>query len=484
MRDGKAYIESLKDEREVWLDGKRVEDVTSDPHLRPAIDATARLYDMQHEAAHRDVLRFDCPDLGQSIGRTFQPPKSHADLVQRREATRLWMETSCGFMGRAPDFLNTVLMSFKVKSSVFGAQSQERKQAVESYADYAAREDIFLTHGLNDPLPNKVLARHAQDDKGVVVHVEEETKYGLIVSGAKIVATAAAYANDALIFPMPANLVSGDEPYAICASVPVATPGLKVVCRGSFMHPGRTKDFPLSSRFDEIDSVLIFDRVLIPWDRVFLYGNVPQMNAMYDLSRVRDMTAHQTSIRLQVKLEFLYALLVRITRVLGTENTPAFSQSLGEAAAYIEMLRASILTSEYEAKTDPENGIIYPELSSILIGRVMGPRIYGEIVQKIRRMAGSALMQSPGTLEIFQSELGEEIERYYHGTHADAKEKMSLMRLAWDVCGTEFGSRHVLYELFYAGDPDALMGRMHKDYSRKDRHLEVFDRLVNELGGG
>lgn len=483
MRDGKAFIDSLKDDREVWIDGERVKDVTQHPALAPAIAATAHLYDMQHDAAHRSVLTWESPELGQPVGRTFQPPRSVEDFVLRRQATRAWMETSCGFMGRAPDFLNTVLMSFRAKGSYFGRQSMERQQAVETYADYAAREDIFLTHGLNDLLPNKTKARHAQEDKGVVLHVEEETRAGLIVSGAKVVATAAAYANDALMFPMPQNQVPGDEPYALCICIPVATPGLKVICRGSFMHPGRHADFPLSSRFDEMDSVLVFDRVLVPWDRVFLHGDVGLMNGMYGACKVREMTAHQTNVRLLVKMEFLYALLVNIARMLGHEDTPWVAQTLGETAAWVETLRASIVTAEHEVLPDPENGVFYPSFASIGIGRVLGPRMYTETVQKIRRLAGSTLMQAPGSLSMLDTDVGPLIERFYKGTGASARDKISLARLAWDVCGTEFGSRHALYELFYAGDPDALMGRFHKDYEHRDRHLAMFGRAVGRLAG-
>ncbi|MGE3247427.1 MAG: 4-hydroxyphenylacetate 3-hydroxylase N-terminal domain-containing protein, partial [Beijerinckiaceae bacterium] len=208
MRDGKAYIASLKDGREVWIDGERVSDVTLHPALAPAIQATAHLYDMQHEPALAGRLSWSDPETGQTAGRTFQPPRTWEDLAGRREATRLWMETSFGFMGRAPDFLNTVLMCLKAKSSHFAKLSAERQKAVEAYVDHAAQEDLFLTHGLNDPLPDKTKARHAQNDKGVVLHVEEETADGLIVSGAKVVATAAAYANDALMFPRPNNQVA------------------------------------------------------------------------------------------------------------------------------------------------------------------------------------------------------------------------------------------------------------------------------------
>ncbi len=478
MRNGKTFIESLRDGREVWLNGERVKDVTQHPHLRPSIESTAHLYDLQFEGGHRDVLVTASADTGGEIGRTFQIPRTREDLAARRAATKLWMEQSFGFMGRAPDFLNTAVMAMKTKSHFFARQSKERQEAVEAYYLHAARNDVFLTHALNDPLPNKLRARHAQEDKGVILQGVEETSKGLIVSGAKVVATAAAYANEAIVYNMPNNLVPGDEHHALCACIPMDAPGLKVLCRASFAHPGREDDYPLSSRFDEMDSVLVFDRVLIPWERVFLYKDISLINAMYATCRMRDMTAHQTAVRLQVKLEFLYALMVKITRMLGTEDSPLVSQSLGEAAAYIETIRGAILASEAEAQIDPDNGMIYPDYSTILVPRILGPRIYSEFVQKLRRLAGSALMQAPASLADFDGGAGLSMSRYLTGTGVSAREKIKLLRLAWDICGTEFGSRHVLYEMFYAGDPEALMGRMHKDYPRKDEHLKMFDRFV------
>ncbi len=287
MRTGKAYIDSLRDGREVWLNGERVKDVTEHPHLRPSIDSTARLYDMQFEAAHRDTLTVHSPDMGAEIGRTFQIPRTREDLQRGVTRRGSGWRAHFGFMGRAPDFLNATVMALKTKSAFFAQQSSERQQAVEAYYLHAASQDIFLTHALNDPLPNKTRARHAQEDAGVVLHGVDETSKGLIVSGAKVVATAAAYANEAIVFPMPNNLVPGDERHALAACIPMDAPGLKVLCRASFAHPGRKEDFPLSSRFDEMDSVLVFDRVLIPWDRVFLYGDVKLINALFAGCRVR-----------------------------------------------------------------------------------------------------------------------------------------------------------------------------------------------------
>ena len=277
---------------------------------------------------------------------------------------------------------------------------------------------------------------------------------------------------------MPNNLVPGDERHALAAAINMDAPGVKVMCRASFAHPGREADFPLSSRFDEMDSVLVFDRVLIPWDRVFLYGDIGLSNAMFANCRVRDMTAHQTAIRLQVKLEFIYALMVKIARMLGTEESASVAQSLGEAAAHIETVRSAILAAEAQGSIDPENGMFYPDYTSLLVPRVLGPRIYGEFVHKLRRLSGSTLMQAPASLDDFDSAAGPYLDRYLAGTGVTAREKIQLARLAWDICGTEFGSRHVLYELFYAGDPDAIMAGMHRSYARKDELLAMYDRFM------
>ena len=481
-RTGADYIAGLRDAREVWLGGQRIGDVTEHPLLRPVIEATAHLYDMQHQPAHRDLLTFESEVVGERIGRAFQSPRTQADLVVRREAIALWMRESCGFLGRAPDFLNTLILGMKEKSSYFGRQSPDRQAAIEGYYRYIARKDLFLTHVFHEPQNDRAKRRSEQPDPAVPLRVIEQNTKGLIVSGAKIVATAAPYADEVLIWPQVPNWGPGDESYALACAIPVASPGLKVFCRASFTRPGLTADYPISSRFDEIDSVLVFDRVLVPWDRVFLHNDLKLMSGMYAGIRVRELTAHQTNVRLQVKLEFFYALLVRMAESIGVENMPAVMISLGEAATYVEIIRAAVLAGEYSAKIDPENGVLYPDYSSLVVGRLMGPRFYPEFMQKIRRLGASGLMQVPGSMAEFDSPIGGDLERIYRGARISAREKVMLARLAWDICGSELGSRHALYEMYYAGDPDQIMLRMHVENPRKAEQLEHFDRFFKHLG--
>ena len=479
-RNGYQYMQGLRDGREVWLNGHVVKDVTEDPLLRPAIEATAQLYDMQHDATHSDVLTANS-DFGESIGRTYQPPRSYDDLVTRRAAITVWMRRSCGFLGRSPDFLNTMVTAMRCKSEFFAKQSAERKAAIEAYYEHAARNDLFLTHSLHDAQIDRSKRRSEQPDPGLALHVVEETSRGLIVSGAKMVATAAAYADDILLWPAVPNFGPGDDSYALACSVPIATPGIRVVCRPSFVRPDAKSEYPLSSRFDEMDAAVIFDRALVPWNRVFLYNDRRLITEMYPQTRIRELTAHQTAVRLLVKLEFMYALLVRLSEAAGRDTLQSVNISLGETVASIETIRSCLLVSEHEAEVDPENGVLYPDFSALMAARIMGPRIYPELIQKIRRIGSSALMQVPSSMNDFDTELSADLNRYYRSARLSAKERTALLRCAWDVSGSDFGSRHALYELFYAGDPEMNLERMQRENPRKAEQLARFDQFFKSL---
>jgi aromatic ring hydroxylase len=374
-----------------------------------------------------------------------------------------------------------MIAAMRAKSGFFARQSPDRQAAIESYYTHAARNDLFLTHSLHEPQLDRSKRRSQQPVPGLALHVVEETSKGLIISGGKLVATAAAYANEMLLWPAVPNFGPGDEPYALACCLPMASPGVRIVCRPSFTHTAPAADYPLSSRYDEMDSAVFFNRVLVPWDRVFLHGDIQLAIEMYPKTRIRELTAHQTNIRLLVKLEFLYALLVRLAQAAGRENAPAANMMLGEAAGQIEIVRSSIMASEYQAETDPENGVLYPDFSALMVGRLMGPRFYPEFLHRIRRIASSSLMQVPSSIADFDTEIGADLDFYYQGAKLSARERTGLLRCAWDVCGTDFGSRHGLYELFYAGDPDQNLERMHREYRYQPELLARFDQFFATL---
>lgn len=480
VRNGQQFLAGLRDGREVWYDGKRVDDVTTFPEFQAAIQSIADLYDLQHDPRHRDVLVTDIPDIGPA-GRAFEMPRTLDHLRLKREAYMIWARANCGMVGRSPDFLNVMLAALAAKRGFFAEASPAGADAMVNYWKHVARNDLFLTHALLDPQLDKGKLRHQQSDPGICLRVVDENADGLVLSGIKRIATAAPYADELLVWPFPPTFQAGEEAYANVFAVPMNSKGLKTICRVSYSNHGKRRDFPLSSRFDEMDATVVFDRVLVPWERVFVNQNVPLLNRMYRETRMRELTAHQTNARLEVKLGFVYALVQRLAEAQGLASRNEIMEMLGEAVVRIEMIRNTTRSAELQATLDPDNGVLYPDLPALQVGRAYGPLVYPDLVQMLRRMGGGALVQVPVSMDEFDSPVGADIERALRGAEISGVAKTQLLKLAWDICGSEFGARHELYEQNYAGERSALMAGIQREYARKGEWLDYLDNFLAGL---
>lgn len=476
-RTGAEFIAGLRDSREVWLGNERVTDVTTHPAFHGAITSLARLYDMQQDAAYRDALTYPSPTTGNPVGTSFLIPHTREDLARRRRMIKTWADATCGMMGRSADFLNTMVMAWAAKRDYFAKQNPECAERVWRYYEFCREHDVFLTHALLDPQVDRSKNRAEQDDPFLCLRVVEETKPGLIVRGAKMVATAAPFADEILVWPFPPTLTEAETPYAMVFIIPMAAPGLKVICRESFSRPNQDADHPLSARFDEMDAVVVFDDVLVPWERVFLHGDASLVAQMYVGTCIREMTAHQTNTRLLSKIEFVYGVLCLMAEAIGVQNAPAVQEMLGEAASYVEIIKSTLLLGEHEAQIDPSNEVMYPSLQPLQVGRTWGPRIYPRLMEIVRRLGAGGLMQLPASSAGFDSPIGRDLEKYYRGVRIDARDKVALFKLAWDLLGSDFGARHTLYELYYAGDPSALMAGFHREFKKEEPIARVKEFL-------
>ena len=481
VRTGKQYIEGLRDGREVWYHGERVPDVAAFAEFAAATSAIAQLYDMQHLPEHRELLVVDSPEIGEPIGRAFEIPRTVEHLRLKREAYCAWARSNCGMVGRSPDFLNVMIAALAAKRSFFAEGGEQRADAVVEYYRYIAKNDLFLTHALLDPQLDKGKLRHQQSDPGICLRVVDENQDGIVLNGLKRIATAAPYADEILVWPFPPTFQVGEEDYANVFAVPMATPGLKTICRPSYANQGTARDFPLSSRFDEMDATVVFDQVLVPWSRVFVYKDIALLNRMYRDSRMRELTAHQTNARLEVKLGFVYALIQRLAEAQGLADKPDVMEMLGEAAVRLEVIRSTTRSAELQATVDPENGVLYPDLFALQAGRALGPIYYPELVNMVRRMGGGALVQLPVSMDEFDSPIGADIERALRGAQMSGMAKTQLLKLAWDLCGSEFGARHELYEKNYAGERSTLLAGIQREYGRKQACLDYLDAFLEAL---
>ena len=390
IRTGKQFIDGLSDNREVWYHGERVKNVSSFHAFEQPIRALAALYDQQHDSEHADVLVADGSEFGEPIGRAFEIPRTVEQLALKRKAYITWAESNCGMMGRSPDFLNVMLAALAAKRDFFAEGGEERAVAVVDYYRHVAKNDLFLTHALLDPQLDKGKLRHEQSDPAICLRVVDENADGIILNGVKRIATAAPFADEILVWPFPPTFQPEEVDYANVFAIPMNTPGLKTICRPSFTTAGSRRDFPLSSRFDEMDATVVFDEVLVPWERVFIHKNTTLLNRMYRDSRMRELTAHQTNARLEVKLGFVYALAHRMAEAQGVANKPDVMEALGEAVVKLEVIRSTTRSAEQQATIDPSNGVLYPDLVALQAGRALGPLYYPELVNLLRKWRNGA----------------------------------------------------------------------------------------------
>ena len=201
---------------------------------------------------------------------------------------------------------------------------------------------------------------------------------------------------------------------------------------------------------------------------------------MYTGTRIREWTAHQTNTRLLSKIEFVYGTLSLMAEAIGVQDKPVVQETLGEAASYVEIIKSILLAAEQEAEIDPSNGAIYPALTPLQVGRAWGPRIYPRLMAMLRRIGAGGLMQLPATFSAFDGPTGPDLEKYYRGAHIPAQDKVRLFKLAWDLVGSDFGSRHELYEMFYAGDPSMITASLYRDFDT----ARCTDRVKAFLGLG
>src|SRR5215472_18088603 len=351
IRTGKAFLASLRDERHIHIDGERVTDVTHDPRFAGATRSLADLYDMQHDPALAPRMTFASPVEGAPVGLSFIEPRSVADLVRRRDMIKLWMDSTCGMFGRSPDFLNVMLTGFAIGAGEFGRRDPRFADNVRAYHALARERDLCLTHTLLNPQVDRSKPVEAQD-KDLAARIVKETDAGIVITGARMISTLCAFADEILV--MPSTFLATNEaaaPYAFGFSIPVATPGLKFVCRPSVVHQNAATgmDFPLSSRFDEGDALAVFDNVLVPWERVFIHRDPEMCNGLYARTGAMPQVMHQTSTKNLAKSEFMMALGFAIAKSTNIDSHLHVQGMLAELIQHVEFVRACIRASEADA---------------------------------------------------------------------------------------------------------------------------------------
>jgi 4-hydroxyphenylacetate 3-monooxygenase len=476
MRTGAEYLRSLKDGRRVFVDGERVKDVTTHPAFSGAARSIANLYDIAAAPELRERMTFASPKTGAPVQRGWQIPRSHADLRARRLFSETWAEATFGLMGRAPDHVAGFFVGYASTPQFFASAGQQFADNLVAFYEFMRDNHIYCTYAIVPPQIDRSKPAHQQSDPTLYAGVVKERDDGIVIKGAQQLATGGVLA-DYLHLSCIQPLQPGDENYANCLAVPVDSDGLKFYPRRPFSRAGSTFDYPLSSRFDESDSYVIFDNVFVPWERVFIYRNVELSRDQWRKTPSHLLGNHQAQTRYVTKLRFMAGLAQRMNELTGNAANPAVTIVMGELVALISIYEAMLLA--HETMGTVRDGVLWPSATAYYAASAMQSEFNGRMLEIIREMAGSAFITLPSSdADFANAQIAADIERYMRSGTTDAKSRIKLMRLIWDFLGSEFGSRHAQYEKFYGGPSFAAKQNLYRNFDFK-RAGALVDRALN-----
>jgi len=459
----------------LWYEGKPVDDPTSHPAMRNGVSSLAALYDLQWK--HPEETLYD--SNGAKFSKTFLIPRTAADLHSITHAMKLRADAHFGLMGRAPDYLNRAITAYASGAAYLGEDDPRFSENARRYYDYVRDHDLCLTHTLITPQSNRSATTAHQADPFLAARVKEETRDGIVIHGCRMLATLP-FADELMVFPSTVlKNQEEDAPYAFGLCLPTNTPGLKFLCRESVDYGRSHFDHPLGSRFEELDSVVIFDNVFVPWDRVLLYRDVARCNSAYSRTGALNAMAHQVVVKNLAKSEFLIGLASLLAETIAVENFQHIQEKLAEIWVNMETTRAFLRASEADAALD-EFGMMRPAWDPLDAARNLFPRLYPRMIEIIQQIGASGLVAMPTAADL-NGPLAEEIRRYFQAARAEALDRIPLFKLAWDAAVSAFGSRQVLYERFFFGDPVRNAGVLVASHDRRKYMDRVRDFLTPKL---
>jgi 4-hydroxyphenylacetate 3-monooxygenase len=486
-KTGAEHIASLRDGRTVYIDGKLVPDVTTHPAFKNAVQSAGALYDFQAQPQNIELMTFQPEGSSRRVNRAWQMPRSYDEMVQRRKALQAWAGVHYGFMGRSPDHVASALVGQRMGIDVFRKHSPDRAKALMDYLDYATKNDIFLTYVIINPQAERAKDWGQQTDD-LVARIVDEDSSGITIRGAKMLGTSAIMANEVLVANLQ-PLKPGEEDLAFSCALPINTKGIRILSRKSYEQSAVSMfDNPLSSRFDENDALVYFDDVKVPWDRLFVYRDTDVCRQQFHDTPGHSYQNYQAQIRLSVKIKFLIGLARRLTEAIGTTKIPSVSEKLGYMAAQASMVDAML--SGMEASGSKFGEFWVPNKHFMYSAQVLTQDLYPLLVNSIRELSGGALIMLPSSIEDFKDPM---LKKIIHTAQRAAamgpEDKVKFLKACWDAIGSEFGSRHQQYEMFYAGARFVTAGHSFRTYdwnsatSMVENLLSSYS-LAAELGDG
>src|SRR5579871_3995632 len=472
-RTGASYIEALRDGRQVWQGGRRIEDVTTHPGFVGNIHTVADLYDLQHTPELGDAMTAPWGD--DLIAYGWLPPRTLDELLAKRRNIEIWSERTLGYMGRYPEFCAELVVGLLDFSEALAEDNPRFGENARGYHRLCAERDLCLTHALNEQYYDRSKRIADQPDPDLILHVVGETSDGPIVRGVKNLATLAATSDDVLVYSSrPRQADEAD--YSMIFALPMNAPGLSIICRDLYAEHADPERLPLTSRFDEVDTTLVFDDVLVPWERVFAYRN-PALAVRFFAHDNGLWASYTTLIRLIVKLETFAAVADLLCQWAGRARDTKMQTQIGQILSDLTVLRACARAAEADAFMTP-GGHLAPAM--VPAYRLEGNAASDRAEQIFEELLTSSLMLTGGVSDLPDPKIGPYIERFFRNNAPSTRDHLRVLAIAGDMVQSAFGGRNQLYERLHAGEPDVTRQRV---YAGSDR-ASATERILRFIHDG
>ncbi|MHA0855332.1 4-hydroxyphenylacetate 3-monooxygenase, oxygenase component [Paenibacillus sp. CMAA1364] len=473
MKNGSQYMNQIdRAHPEVWLQGDKISSKLSDHKaFRGLMRTQASLYDMQHEQPYINRMSYRSPTTGNRVGLSYLQPRSKQDLARRRVMMSLWGERHHGMMGRSPDYMNTALMAFQSCAKLLAEDSPMLESNLRNYYEYCRENDITLSHVFVQPQASRVVQWMADGSFDTsAAKIVERNQDGIIIKGAFLLATQGITADEIWVHPpVSSQLQEKNNPNTFVFAVPNNLPGMKWICRESMVGGDSHYDYPLSSRFEEMDTLVIFDHVLVPWHRVFVDGNDRLSQQLFSESGFHTHSAHHVLCRYIAKSEFCLGVVLQMVESLDIGTYPNIIEKVTEIMVHVETLKSLLMASEVNAVVD-RWGSMLPDRNPLWSANVLFPTIYPRMMDIIQIIGASGLIMIPSQSD-FNTEMKSYLDTYLKGNDRDAQDKVQLFRLAWELSTSGFGGRQELYERFFFGDANTVNKRLYHGYSHTNKYM-------------
>lgn len=464
IRTGDEYRESIRDGRVVSINGERVKDVTVHPAFKPVIDIRALIYDLQHEAATQDALTYLEPD-GDRCAIGLRLPFDKQDWRDKRAAVDLILRHIGGVVTRMGDETIGEMWSLWDGKDILNEIDPRFSENIERHIKECIRLDPFHVSANTDPKGDRS-KRPQEQDPDMLVRVVKETDAGIVIRGAKY-ETAAAYANQAFLKPTIANW--GDSKlseYAVGCIVKMNAPGVTHICRTGFAGRAPLDDYPLSNRFDEIDTLMVLDDVLIPWEDVLFYQHTRA--AAFIRTTLHRYSAFPYVQRTLSYADLLIGAALWNVRQTGLEKQPAVQEKLSEIAVWREGINAH-LTASVELAEDSPNGLKMPNQSLLMTGRVHALNNLARMMHIARELCGGQICVTPD-IAAFEAEGTKHwLEKFYSINESwQSEDRRKLLALARDLLNSDYAGHRLTFQLFAQSPPFAQSGAVWRNFDWRD----------------